>query len=106
MHLVRHWWTRDNPPYPSKKAIAECMNLDVSTVRRCIAAMEEAGLLRREARFDKNSGQKSNEYHLDGLIKEAIPYAKEMIDAQKQRREEAASRRIRKRPKLEAVKDK
>src|SRR5258708_36675551 len=56
LQLARYWWFSEKPPYPSKAAIAECINIDPSTVRRHIARMEEAGFIRREARFDKQFG--------------------------------------------------
>jgi hypothetical protein len=106
MHLARHWWYSDNPPHPSKRAIAECVGIDESNVRRRIAAMEKAGLIQRQPRFGKDSRQESNEYHFDGLIKEATPYAEEALAQQEQRRKEAAARRTRKRPQLKVVKPK
>lgn len=105
LHLVRHWWYSDQPPYPSKKTIAQCMKIDESTVRRRIAAMEKEGIIQRKSRFDpKYGGQKSNEYHFDGLINEAKPYAEEWIEERKKRQQEDANRRTRKRAKLSVVK--
>jgi len=106
LHLVRHWWYSEKPPYPTKKTIAECIGVDESTVRRRIAAMERDGLIQRKARFDPKYGQRANEYLLDGLIKEATPLAKEIIEEREQRRKEDAKRRTRKRPKLRVVKGK
>jgi hypothetical protein len=97
LHLARHWWYSDNPPHPSKKTIAECMGIDQSTVRRRIARMEKDGLLKRESRYDKRYGQISNCYHFEGLIKGATPFAKEAILLRKERKEEDAKRRTRKR---------
>src|ERR1700754_3055399 len=51
-HLARHWWRKDNPPYPSKKTIAQCMGVDISTVRRRIARMEKEGFVKRIFRTD------------------------------------------------------
>lgn len=105
LHLVRHWWFSDRPPYPSKKTIAQCMDIDESTVRRRIAAMEKEGIIQRKPRFDPNyGGQKSNEYHFDGLINEAKPFAEEWIKEQKKRQQEDANRLTRKRPKESVVK--
>jgi len=99
LHLARHWWRKDSPPFPSKRSIAECMDIDVSTVRRRIARMERDGLIRRRYRRDPiNQGQRTNEYLFDGLIKEATPYAKELIQERTQRNKVSAQRRTRKRP--------
>lgn len=98
LHLAKYWWYSDNPPRPSKQAIAECIGVDKSTIRRRIAQMEKDGLISRQARFDKKYGQQSNSYLFDGLIKSAIPFAEESIEAREQQKSEASERRTRKRP--------
>jgi DNA-binding IclR family transcriptional regulator len=101
LQLARYWWLRDNPPHPSKTTIAQCIGVDPSTVRRRIARMEAAGFIRRESRYDRTSGrQETNTYHFDGLIKEATPFAQEVIATREQRRAEDAARRSRKKPRL------
>lgn len=97
LQLARHWWYSDNPPHPSKRTIAECMRVHESTVRRHIAAMEHAGFIRREGRWDKNQGQLSNEYHFDGLIREATPHAKEITAVRARRQKDDEKRRTRRR---------
>jgi MarR family len=61
LHLAKHWWYRDNPPHPSKKALAECMGLDESTIRRHIARLESDGLIRREAPVRRAGGRAPDE---------------------------------------------
>jgi DNA-binding Lrp family transcriptional regulator len=101
LQLARHWWFSDRLPYPSKAAIAECMNLDPSTVRRHIARMERDGFIRREYRYSqKKGGQDTNLYHFTGLIKAATPFAKEALATREQRRAEDVNRRRRKKPQL------
>lgn len=95
LHLIRHWWIADNLPYPSKRTMADCMSVDVSTIRRHIKAMEDRGLVRRVRRFDKTHGQKSNRSDLSGLIEQAQPLAEEALKLKEQRREEDSKRRIR-----------
>lgn len=104
LQLARYWWFKENPPHPSKRAIAECIGKSESTVQKRIAAMERDGLLQRVPRFDPKYGQRSNEYHFDGLIKEAKPFAEEAIEERKKRQKENADRRTRKLPKLRVVK--
>ena len=97
LQLARHWWYAENPPYPSKATIAQCLGVSTSTVRRHIAGMEAARFIRREARFDnKFGGQESNIYHFDGLIDAATPFAEEAIDLRNQQKQAQAKRRSRK----------
>jgi DNA-binding transcriptional regulator YhcF (GntR family) len=95
LHIIKHWWNKNTPPFPSKRSIAECMQIDESTVRRRIARMEKDGLMKRRARFDPTNGQKTNEYLFDGLIKEATPYAREMKEQKDQRTRDADDTRRR-----------
>jgi len=46
------------------------MGIDASTVRRRIAKMEKAGLIRRNARFGSDQRREANDYDFDNLIKE------------------------------------
>lgn len=106
LQLARHWWYADNLPHPSKKAIAECMNVDVSTVRRRIARLEETKLIQRVSRFGPDGRQETNFYDFSGLIEAATPFAKEAIRAREQRKaEDSARRRRRSRLKLVPGKD-
>lgn len=103
LQLARYWWYADNPPHPSKKAIAECIGVSESTVRKRIAALEAAKLITRRSRFDPKYGQQANEYLFDGLISAATPLAKEAIAVREERKKEDEARRIRRRPHLRVV---
>lgn len=104
LHLAKYWWYRENPPHPSKRTIARCMGINVSTVRRRIKAMEKVGFIRREARFDSSSRrQETNVYHFDGLIEAVTPYAKEALQTKEQRKADARERLARKKPRLVVV---
>ncbi len=103
MHLLRHWWYPDKPPFPTKRTIAVCMGIHESTVRRRIAAMERAGFIRRKPLFDPKYGQRGNEYYFDGLIKEAKPFAEEWLREREEKQRKDAERRGRKRPKLSLI---
>jgi hypothetical protein len=101
LHLAKYWWEKDRLPFPTKKAIADCMGVSESTVQRRIASMEAGGLIKRVYRFSgKHNGQKANAYDFTGLIKEATPYADEALKARENRRKADAARRTRKRLRL------
>lgn len=102
LQIAKHWWYKETLPFPSKKALAECIGRTESTVRRHIAEMEKGGLIKRKKRISsKHGGQTSNEYSFDGLIKAATPFAIESIQEKEKRRKEDAARRTRKRPKVD-----
>lgn len=66
--------------------------------------MEAAKLIRREERRLKGGGSKTNIYHLDGLIKAAMPFAEEKIAERKlneERRKAKAAKRGR--PNLKVI---
>ncbi|MEI9412731.1 helix-turn-helix domain-containing protein [Mesorhizobium salmacidum] len=105
LHLASYWWHPDNKPHPSKQTIAVAMGIDPRTVQRRIAAMEKDGLLQREERRVSQVGSKSNIYHLDGLIKAAKPFAKEMVQIKKAKIAVKDAMRARKgKPQLHLVK--
>lgn len=93
LHLIKHWWKKSDLPHPSKKLIADCMGVNVSTVRRSIARMEQEGILRRIPRFSANSGQTSNSYDFANLVARITPLAQEATAVKKQRRKEDEQRR-------------
>ena len=98
IHLAKHWWFEENLPHPSKKSIAEDMNITESTVRRRIAAMEAAGLIKRVTRYSaRYGGQQTNAYDFSELIREATPYAEEAVRNREAQKEENEKRRTRKR---------
>lgn len=99
LHLVRHWWYPGELPFPSKRTIATCMQIDVSTVRRRIKKLEVAGYVRRVPRHDLRYGQKSNEYDLSGMIEAARPFAEQML----KEREENKAKRSRRRDQLRVI---
>ncbi|MFN3727710.1 MAG: winged helix-turn-helix transcriptional regulator [Allosphingosinicella sp.] len=106
LHLANRWWTADNRPMPSKNSIAEAMNIDPSTVRRRIQAMEKAGFIKREERRVSKVGSKTNIYHLDGLIEHLKPFAADMVKVKKERMAEREARFSKRgKPKLALVKN-
>jgi len=106
LQLARHWWYRDKLPFPSKKTLADCIDVHPSTIQRSIAAMEKAGLIERQFRFDEKLGQKSNAYSFEGLIKEATPFAEEALESRESVKKANADRLKRKKPKLKVVEGK
>ena len=76
MHLIDHWFGKDQTIHPSMQLIAERMGLSKSYVRSLMAQLENLGFLIRKKRYEKRS-QTSNSYYLDGLVEKLIPLAEE-----------------------------
>ena len=68
LQLAEHWWKADSLVFPSKETIAERVGLSAKQVQRHIKALEERGLVRRNARYKPGRGQLSNQYDLSGLV--------------------------------------
>lgn len=87
LHIVRHWWTKDRLPFPSKRTIAKRIGCSESTVQKHIAKLEKSGLINRNSRYDIiDGGQKSNFYDFQNLINKATAYAEEMIKEKKSKK--------------------
>jgi hypothetical protein len=68
--------------------------------------MESAGFVRRQQRRIAGQGSKTNIYHLDGLIAEATPYAKEKVQKREAKlAEQTASAKRKGKPDLKVVKN-
>lgn len=103
LQIADHWWERENLPFPSKNTIAKRIGVDARTVQRHIAQMEKDGLIRRIPRHHSSGGSRTNIYSFDGLIREAEPYAQEILNDREKRKREKSSRDTRKRPTLRVV---
>ncbi len=77
LHIASYWWTPEDKPFHSKKAIATAMGVDPRTIQRRIVMMETAKLMRCQERRSSGNGSQTNIYHLDCLIEAAKPYALE-----------------------------
>lgn len=100
MHLADYWWDVNRKPFPSKKTLAERLDLGPRQVQRHIADLEAAGFLQRIERKAQGRGKLSNEYDLSGLVKrlrELEPEFREVEEANKARRREVTQPGIRKR---------
>lgn len=101
--LLTYWWTAETLPYPSKKTMAEIINVDESTIRRRIAEMEKCGFITRVQRRVDNDRNQTNIYDFAGLIAALQPFAREEIQAKEANQAAKASRVARKKPVLKVV---
>jgi DNA-binding transcriptional regulator YhcF (GntR family) len=103
LQLAKHWWESDNPPFPSKKALSDCIGVDPRTIQRRIQQLEKDGLIKRKARKNAVGGCGSNAYLFDGLVKAATPFAHEALQKRAEREKAKEETRKRRRPQLKAV---
>ncbi len=92
--LIDYWWAPDNPPWPSKKALAERLSVSQKTIQRHLAALQQERLIVSEARHRAGGGQTSNRYDLSPLVTklEGIAAAMKKADAEAAKVKRAATR--------------
>jgi len=103
VHLSNYWWTAETLPFPSVETIAQAIGVKPRTVQKRVTALQAAGLLTRIERRKTRYGSDTNLYSFEGLIKAALPYAREKIANRAKRAQEEKDRLTRKRPKLTVV---
>jgi predicted transcriptional regulator len=69
VQVVEHWWEAERDPYPAKDTIARRMNKSPRQVQRYLTQLEDAGMIKRIARYSGKKAQINNAYSFDGLIK-------------------------------------
>ncbi len=80
--LIDYWWAPDDPPWPSKKALAERLSVSQKTIQRHLAVLQQEGLIVSEARHRKGGGQTSNRYDLAPLATKLEVIAADMKKAE------------------------
>ena len=103
VHLTSYWWTADNLPHPSVGTIAAAIGITPRAVQKRIKALEANGFITRTERREGRYGSQTNLYGFEGLIKHALPYAKEKLAAKTKRNADERDRLARKKPKLTVV---
>ncbi len=101
LQLMKYWWRADDPPFPSKAAIAEAIGVSSRTVQRRITYMEELGLIERRRRRGPLG---TNAIHFDGLIRELEPHAEQMVKERERRKKAKRDQRRKKGARLKLVK--
>ncbi len=77
IQLLDYWWEVDNKPFPSKKDLGNRVGLGARQVQRYLTDLENAGLIKREARVVAGKGRTTNKYDLSGLVKKLNELAPE-----------------------------
>ena len=80
--LIDYWWSPDDPPWPSKKALAERLGVSQKTIQRYLAVLKLEGLIVSEARHRAGGGETSNRYDLTPLVAKLEEIAADMKNAE------------------------
>jgi DNA-binding transcriptional ArsR family regulator len=87
LQLIDYWWDANRPPYPSRRALAERLDLSPRQLSRHLDALEEMGFLKKIPRKSPQKGTQSNAYDLSGLVQHLKTLAPEFKKAEEQARE-------------------
>ena len=68
LQIADYWWEHERKPYPGTTALGERLGLSPRQVRRHIADLEQAGLVKRIERRAAHRGKLTNIYDLSGLV--------------------------------------
>jgi predicted transcriptional regulator len=68
VHLMEHWWQTTGMPWPSKRKIAERLDVHEKTVQRAAAKLESLKLIKRVSRYLEGKGRTTNGYDLSLLV--------------------------------------
>lgn len=86
LQIADHWWEHERKPYPGTSALGERLSLSPRQVRRHIADLEKAGLVKRIERRAAHRGKLSNYYDLGGLVEKLKKLEPEFREVQEMKR--------------------
>ena len=78
--LASYWWSHAQLPHPSIPSIAGAIGVTASTVKKHLAALEKAKLIKRVHRPQPGNRHKTNEYSFEPLIAAVTPYALQELE--------------------------
>jgi DNA-binding transcriptional regulator YhcF (GntR family) len=88
VQLLDYWRDPERLPFPSKRELAERINVTEKTIQNNIRTLEKAGLVERVARYTRYGDPDSNIYKLDGLVKRVRELEPEFTEARRKRKED------------------
>jgi hypothetical protein len=80
LQIIKHWWTKDKAPFPSRNMLAKAIGRTTSTVQRRLTRLKDRKLIKIHHRFySDHGGQTSSGYTFEGLIEKATALAEEKL---------------------------
>jgi DNA-binding transcriptional regulator YhcF (GntR family) len=92
VQLLDYWREPTRRPFPSKRELAERIDVTEKTIQNNIRALEKAGLVQRIARYTRHRDPDSNVYNLDGLIKRVQDEIEPAFDEHRKKKNEERRR--------------
>jgi len=89
LQIADYWWEHERKPYPGTSALGERLSLSPRQVRRHIADLEKAGLVKRIERRAAHRGKLTNFYDLSGLVEKLKKLEPEFREVQEMKRKVA-----------------
>jgi DNA-binding MarR family transcriptional regulator len=86
LQIADYWWEHERKPYPGTSALGKRLNLSPRQVRRHIADLEKAGLVKRIERRAAHRGKLTNIYDLSGLVEKLKKLEPEFREVQEMMR--------------------
>jgi predicted transcriptional regulator len=86
VQLLDYWREPNRRPFPTKRDLAERIDVTEKTIQNNIRAMEKAGLIKRIQRKTAAGDWGSNIYNLDGLIAKVQALEPEFTEERKKRK--------------------
>lgn len=84
--VASYWWTAEQLPHPSIQSIADAIGVKHATVKKRLAALEKAKLIKRMHRPRPGNRHKTNEYSFQPLIEAVTPHALKELEAIEERK--------------------
>lgn len=91
IQLLDYWREPSRKPFPTKRELAQRMDVTEKTIQNNTRKLERAGLLLREQRKTAAGDWNSNIYHLEGLVARVQALEPEFAAEKKLRRERKAA---------------
>jgi len=68
LQLMRYWWTAGQPPFPSKRSLAQAIGCSEKNVQKVMKSLEARGFVERIKRRRAADRNESNLYNLYPLV--------------------------------------
>jgi DNA-binding transcriptional regulator YhcF (GntR family) len=88
LQLLDYWRSPERKPFPSKRELAQRIDITEKTIQNNIRAMEKDGLIERVRRYTRHGDPDSNIYNLDGLVKRLQEIEPEFAELRRKKQEE------------------